>query len=271
MATGRVVVSTAVPDVVRNFGSVVRSPALPSSSFLCQQALEQPIPRPSRAGNGPRTFLDSIVAQLENHLSEALRKMPHQAMYEYQRFSHRATRQGGSVWFLIVGAGYAGSVLASVSPAAQAKTSCSWIAALISAATLTSLRWTPASWSIKSARTFSNELPEVSITCPAYRLAPVPAQGPGQRGWPVGPHPDQFSIRSTSSNGLSLNSFQMEEFLAAAPSRRSRCAPRDVVVSKVGASCTKIFPRLHAQAMGPGSVGPGRASHRARAHPNQSG
>ena len=78
MATGRVVVSTAVPDVVRNFGSVVKIARSPVEFIsLCQQALEQPDTAAIRRGLEMvrENSWDSIVAQLENHLSEALRKM----------------------------------------------------------------------------------------------------------------------------------------------------------------------------------------------------
>ncbi len=75
MATGRQIVSTAVPDVVRNFGGVVKI-ARGHEEFiaLCRQALEQP--DYAAIGKGLQLVAenswDAIVAELENHLQEAL-------------------------------------------------------------------------------------------------------------------------------------------------------------------------------------------------------
>jgi len=79
MATGRIIISSAVPDVVRNFGSVVKI-ARDHDDFisLCQRALVQPDhPAIARglemaAGNS----WDSIVSKMEQHIEEALLKTP---------------------------------------------------------------------------------------------------------------------------------------------------------------------------------------------------
>jgi glycosyltransferase involved in cell wall biosynthesis len=75
MATGREIVSTPVPDVVQNFGSVVRI-ARTADEFVatCERALDQPdaeaIARGLRLAR--QNSWDSIVAHLEDHLQEAL-------------------------------------------------------------------------------------------------------------------------------------------------------------------------------------------------------
>jgi len=81
MASGRPIVSTAVPDVVRNFGSVVKIGRDPDQFVeLCREQIEAP----DRAAvqNGLRmaseNSWDSIVARLEEHVSEALRATPKQ-------------------------------------------------------------------------------------------------------------------------------------------------------------------------------------------------
>ena len=71
--------------------------------------------------------------------------------------------------------------------------------------------------------------------------------------------------------GLKLSSFEMEEFLAsrAEPSEQVRTS-EDVVVSKVGRELyEKFFPRLHAQAVGAGSIRTGCPGYRAGADPHQ--
>jgi glycosyltransferase involved in cell wall biosynthesis len=75
MAAGREIISTAVPDVVHNFGSVVKI-ARTREEFitLCRQA----IARPDHAAIGRGLKMagenswDSIVARLESHIAEAL-------------------------------------------------------------------------------------------------------------------------------------------------------------------------------------------------------
>ncbi len=75
MATGRPIVSTAVADVVRNFGSVVHI-AESADQFvsLCRQAVEAPHNAAVARGLemvGQNSW-DAIVAKLEAHLEEAL-------------------------------------------------------------------------------------------------------------------------------------------------------------------------------------------------------
>lgn len=75
MATGRMIVSTAVPDVVRNFGRVVRiARSQPEFIALCEQAVETP--DTTRIARGLRLARENawevIVAQLEQHINEVL-------------------------------------------------------------------------------------------------------------------------------------------------------------------------------------------------------
>ena len=77
MATGRPIVSTAVPDVVRNFGSVVKIADGPDEFIShCRQALEQPDGETIEAGlkMARENSWESIVEKLEMHVSQALRK-----------------------------------------------------------------------------------------------------------------------------------------------------------------------------------------------------
>jgi glycosyltransferase involved in cell wall biosynthesis len=75
MATGREIISTAVHDVVHNFGSVAKI-ARTREEFvlLCESALDQP--DAETIGRGLRmaqqNSWNSIVTQLEGHLAEAL-------------------------------------------------------------------------------------------------------------------------------------------------------------------------------------------------------
>jgi glycosyltransferase involved in cell wall biosynthesis len=75
MATGRPIVSTAVPDVVRNFGSVVGLARSPEEFIrLCETALDQPNAEAIARGlkMARENSWDSIVRQLEGHLQEAM-------------------------------------------------------------------------------------------------------------------------------------------------------------------------------------------------------
>jgi glycosyltransferase involved in cell wall biosynthesis len=77
MATGRPIVSSAVPDVVRNFGSIV-SIARSHDEFLelCRRALEQADQGAIEHGfeMAAANSWESVVAQLEGHIEEALVK-----------------------------------------------------------------------------------------------------------------------------------------------------------------------------------------------------
>lgn len=77
MATGREIISTAVADVVHNFGSVVKI-ARTREEFvlLCESALDQPDAEAIARGlkMAQQNSWDSIVAQLEGHLVEALQR-----------------------------------------------------------------------------------------------------------------------------------------------------------------------------------------------------
>jgi glycosyltransferase involved in cell wall biosynthesis len=80
LATGREIISTAVPDVVHNFGSVVRISRTPEEFLLlCEEALEQT--DEERIARGlklvQQNSWDAIVGCLEAHVSEALEKKAH--------------------------------------------------------------------------------------------------------------------------------------------------------------------------------------------------
>ena len=75
MATGRPIVSTAVSDVVRNFGSVVKV-AHSAEDFIacCDEALDRPDAAAIESGLGlvRDNSWESIVTKLEQHMNEAL-------------------------------------------------------------------------------------------------------------------------------------------------------------------------------------------------------
>jgi glycosyltransferase involved in cell wall biosynthesis len=77
MAAGRVIVSSAVPDVVRNFGSIVKI-ARSHDEFIthCQRSIAQPSPETVALGlrMAEESTWESIVARLEYHIGQALRK-----------------------------------------------------------------------------------------------------------------------------------------------------------------------------------------------------
>src|SRR5205814_10059541 len=76
MAAGRPIISTAVPDVVSNFGQVVKI-ANSSEQFveLCRAALAEPDQRAIERGLqlANDNQWEAIVARLERHIDEALR------------------------------------------------------------------------------------------------------------------------------------------------------------------------------------------------------
>jgi glycosyltransferase involved in cell wall biosynthesis len=77
MATGRGIISTAVPDVVHNFGSVVKIASSKEEFVLmCETALDQPDAEAIARGlkMAQQNSWDSIVAQLEEHMVEALQR-----------------------------------------------------------------------------------------------------------------------------------------------------------------------------------------------------
>lgn len=75
MATGRMIVSTAVPDVVSNFSSVVKV-AKSQEDFinLCREAIEKPDPAQIERGlkMAAGNTWESIVEKLERHVADAL-------------------------------------------------------------------------------------------------------------------------------------------------------------------------------------------------------
>lgn len=77
MATGRGIVSTAVPDVVHNFGSVVKiARSREEFAQFCEMALDQPDAEAIARGlkMARRNSWDSIVSELERHLAETLQR-----------------------------------------------------------------------------------------------------------------------------------------------------------------------------------------------------
>jgi len=77
MATGRPIISSAVADVVTNFGSVVKIGRSHEEFIsLCRDAIERPDATAIAAGlkKAADNSWDSIVAQLENHVAAALRQ-----------------------------------------------------------------------------------------------------------------------------------------------------------------------------------------------------
>lgn len=83
MATGRPIISTAVPDVVTNFGTVAKiAHSHDEFIFLCKKAVETPDQDAVRAGlaQAAENSWDNIVAQLENHITNAIhRKLTNEA------------------------------------------------------------------------------------------------------------------------------------------------------------------------------------------------
>jgi glycosyltransferase involved in cell wall biosynthesis len=77
MATGKPIVSSAVADVVTNFGSVVNIAGTHEQFIsLCRKAIEKPDAERIEAGitKASENSWDSIVAQLEQHVANALAK-----------------------------------------------------------------------------------------------------------------------------------------------------------------------------------------------------
>jgi len=76
MATGRMIVSTAVPDVVRNFGSVVKIGGDQEEFVaLCKEAVQQPEQDAIERGlqMASENTWERIVEQMEGHIEEALK------------------------------------------------------------------------------------------------------------------------------------------------------------------------------------------------------
>lgn len=77
MATGRMIVSTAVPDVVSNFGSIVKVAGSPDEFVaLCRSAVNRPDEAAIAAGlrMAAANTWDNIVAELEKHVLAVLPK-----------------------------------------------------------------------------------------------------------------------------------------------------------------------------------------------------
>jgi glycosyltransferase involved in cell wall biosynthesis len=77
MATGRMIVSSAVPDVVRNFGAVVKI-AQDQEEFvaLCRKAVERPEENKIEGGlkMASENTWEQIIGRMEQHIEEALFK-----------------------------------------------------------------------------------------------------------------------------------------------------------------------------------------------------
>jgi glycosyltransferase involved in cell wall biosynthesis len=77
MATGRMIVSTAVPDVVRNFGEVVKVAKEPEEFIsMCREAVERPEQQRIERGlkMASENTWEQIVSRMEEHIEEALLK-----------------------------------------------------------------------------------------------------------------------------------------------------------------------------------------------------
>jgi len=76
MASGRMIVSTAVPDVVRNFGTVIKI-AKEHDQFirLCREAVERPEPDAIKRGSqmACENTWERIVSRMEEHVEEAFK------------------------------------------------------------------------------------------------------------------------------------------------------------------------------------------------------
>jgi glycosyltransferase involved in cell wall biosynthesis len=97
MATGRMIVSTAVPDVVRNFGSVVKI-AKNQKEFisLCQRAVEKPEQDAIERGlqMASENTWEKIVARMERHIEDAMTANDYRQSSE--TISRKAQRRGAS-------------------------------------------------------------------------------------------------------------------------------------------------------------------------------
>lgn len=93
MATAKPIVSTAVPDVVRNFGAVVQV-ARSAKEFVCacRQALEQPDGDAIARGLDmvAKNSWDWIVGEMERHMNEALARKTAAASSIFQAFDSAA-------------------------------------------------------------------------------------------------------------------------------------------------------------------------------------
>ena len=77
MATGRPIVSTAVPDVVRNFGSIANIARHPDEFLaLCRKAVTQPDGNAIERGlkMAAENSWEAILARMEGHIVDALKK-----------------------------------------------------------------------------------------------------------------------------------------------------------------------------------------------------
>jgi len=94
MATARPIVSTAVPDVVSNFGSVVRI-ARTADEFIqhCREAITNSDPEKIEGGlcMAASNSWDSIVEKLETHINEAMASRAVQSNRAVSRRKGRAT------------------------------------------------------------------------------------------------------------------------------------------------------------------------------------
>jgi glycosyltransferase involved in cell wall biosynthesis len=106
MATGRMIVSTAVPDVVRNFGSVVKV-AKDKGAFvsLCRQAIERPEQDAIERGlqMASENTWERIVARMEAHIQEALEDKVSEAA-QVENVEARTSRENEKVAVIIGGA-----------------------------------------------------------------------------------------------------------------------------------------------------------------------
>ena len=159
--------------------------------------------------------------------------------------------------YLVVGAGFAGSVLAERLAAASASGCWSSTSARTSAAMPTTATTRPAcSMHPYGPHIFHTNRPRSSSTCRASRVAAVSASGAGQRRRAAGADADQSRHRQPSLRP-GTHALRHGGWLAAVAEpkradrdlrgrRRQQGRPRPL---------QEVLPRLHAQAVGPRSVG----------------
>ena len=146
--------------------------------------------------------------------------------------------------YLIVGAGFAGSVMADDSPPLPASACSSSTSARTSAATpTTSTTMRRAGPPVRPAHLPYQLDRDLRVPLPVHRMAAVSAPGARQRGRAQVPIPINLDTVNRLY-GLNLTSFEMEGWFARSRRRRTRIlTSEDAVVSKVGRDLYNKFFR----------------------------